>query len=454
MRRGAASTTLRHFGLTSCARVNGRSVHFSQWGASNPDMSERSNNVTELIICDGDRPVQKVADIQKLRAFAILMVLFGHTGLPLPDAVIHGYTGVTLFFVISGYVVTLTIIASTSASFPQGGVVAHLRNFYLRRIFRIMPALLFWTLFIIVTIELLNRLGATLVWDVNAWPREVRWMLSGLYNYHFAASHRGAIFGHFWSLAVEMHFYLFLPVLLLLLRKQAQRIVVCIAGVLLISTVLRRMTNPSEISFLTHTQADGLLMGVLVCIFYSGAHRLSRPAFRRHIRVPQIAKNIVFVGLTTVLFVLPSFVDGVWSPAAKYPFYVLLASVIVLLAQRDTGWVLGGMPRLEKFLAFVGDRSYSLYVCHPILWLGVYSFIFSKYSNSLPPWLGTSAFGLTLQVAVMFAFALFVADLSYRFIELPYLAHGKSTVRGLSTRSGPATRPESNSDGVLFTERK
>ncbi len=374
--------------------------------------------------------MQKLDDIQKLRAFAIIMVLFSHTGLALPDMLIHGYTGVSLFFVISGYVVTLSIIRRLPGRSTLAGKGAFLRDFYIRRIFRIVPVAAFWVLASIVIATGASRMGGN-VWALP-WPTEVKWLLSGGYNYFFAARHAPAMFGHYWSLSVEMHFYLVLPILMLVVRDRRVLATVCALGVVAVSTVARAVTPAASVGFLTHTQADAMLMGVLICLLAVSGKKL---AFMDAIeeRVPALGKNVILLALVGALLWLPSALDGVWAPILRYPVYTILASVVVFLAQRERGWVLGGLRRTGAFFSYLGDRSFSLYVSHPILWVVLYPLIYNRLN--LPEWLGTTWQGLWLQLGVMFIAALGVAELSYRFIEMPYIQYGKSLIANLRQKS-------------------
>jgi len=124
----------------------------------------------------------------------------------------------------------------------------------------------------------------------------------------------------------------------------------------------------------------------------------------------------------------------------KYPVFTVLATLVVYLAQRDTGWVLGGSRWVDRFLEYVGDRSYSLYVCHVLLFSGVYPFLVTKYPVIVPVWLSETGPGVAIQVAVMFALALLVSDLSYRLIELPFIALGKRVVGSLRAADSRGTR--------------
>jgi peptidoglycan/LPS O-acetylase OafA/YrhL len=395
----------------------------------------------------------KLTDLQRLRAVAILMVLFGHTGLALPNPVLHGYTGVSLFFAISGYVVALSIMRRLPEVTPVRDRFdwPFLRDFFTRRVFRIVPVAAVWALISVVVVEGINRLGGTTVWVVP-WPREIRWLLSGMYNYSFAAVRMPAVLGHYWSLAVEMHFYILLPFLMMAIRNRRILAGVCAAAALAVTTVLRMVTPDAMIGFLTHTQADALFAGVLICLM---AAMGLRPAVRstEDVALPMWVKNVVFAVLVGALFYLPSVLDYEWAAIYRYPVFTALAAVAVLLAQRNTGWVFGGVPALGRALSYLGDRSYSLYVCHPILWIGVYPYLIQRYGAGLPGWVRSTAPGIWLQFAGMFIVALVVTELSYQLIEVPYIERGKRLIEIMRKRDDQLTSAAGATDmGTLIGE--
>jgi peptidoglycan/LPS O-acetylase OafA/YrhL len=388
-------------------------------------------------------------------------VLFGHTSLPLADFLRHGYTGVSLFFVISGYVVTLSFLnrfPSTASIFDRR-IALHLRDFFVRRFFRILPVAVGWIFLYLIIGQAINYAGGS-YGTLEQWFKEYKWFFSGFYNYYFAESRAPGLFGQYWSLAVEMQFYCVLPFLLVLFRSKKQRIRLCALAILLVSTVVRMKAPPDLIGLLTHTQADSLFAGVLLCvIFHRDKSEQSEAAPPRIFDVPQPIKNAVSAALLVLLFILPSYFDGVVHPSNKYPIYTALATLIVYLAQRNEGWIFGGMPMVEKVLLFLADRSYSIYVSHVILYTGVFMFLRQHAPDIIPPWHTATDWGLTIQVGYMFLAAFVVSDLSYRFIELPYLNYGKTLIASWRAKEAQsaATKqraPESRAVDASATQRQ
>lgn len=377
-------------------------------------------------------------DVQKLRAVAIIMVLFGHLPYAMPNSLLHGYTGVSLFFVISGFVVAMTFLKSLPSNSDEGSVLRYTRDFYARRVFRIVPVAVIWVAIYFLIAQLI-RLGGGAYGDLARWGREVSWLASGFFNYFFAASHAPGLFGQYWSLAVEMQFYAVLPALLIAFRSPVQRIWLCVISIVGVWTVLRAVTPSDQIGLLTHTQMDALFAGVLLYVIVSMRHApTGGNASPRSSWMVQALKNLVLALIVVALMLLPAKMDGVVEPILKYPTFTVLAFVAVYLAQRDTGWVFGGSKIFDSFLGYVGDRSYSLYVCHVIFFSGVYPFLTQRFPGLVPAWMTTSIHGRIMLTAVMFGIALAMAGLSYRWIELPFISLGKRVVGRWDSRSEAA----------------
>ena len=151
------------------------------------------------------------ADIDGLRAIAVLSVIIFHLD---KNILPGGFVGVDIFFVLSGYLISLYIYEKMA----QGQF--SITEFYRRRIKRIAPAMLAVLLFVLIVSQLL-----LLPKDAKAVSESVIWSLLSMVNIHFYLSQDTSYFAaamdekpllHFWSLAVEEQFYLVWPVILLI----------------------------------------------------------------------------------------------------------------------------------------------------------------------------------------------------------------------------------------------
>jgi peptidoglycan/LPS O-acetylase OafA/YrhL len=171
------------------------------------------------------RPIAKHIDsIDGLRGLSIVFVIFSHAAGMLPAIFRHGTqlgpAGVTIFFVISGYLITSKLLAEKARS----GKIS-LRNFILGRIFRLMPA----SMCLIVTAVILSHLGI-----VKLSGKELIHALTYTMDYIHPAN---ATLEHLWSLSVEEQFYLIWPIALLIAgdRKSTAACVI----VLLLCPIMR-----------------------------------------------------------------------------------------------------------------------------------------------------------------------------------------------------------------------
>jgi len=378
----------------------------------------------------GEAPARKEAkraDIQGLRAIAVVLVVIYHANLPLPA----GFAGVDVFFVISGFVIT--------------GQIERLRltgrfsftSFYARRIRRLLPAMVVMLLVVLVLSFLLQApIGAQ---PNTAGTARAAILLWGNYDIlgstgdYFAA---GAVMNpllHVWSLSVEEQFYLVFPLLLVLTWKLGRRGVrrQMLALGLLTGASLAVSIWFSSADFRIHTypvpdwafyssptRAWEFGVGAMLAVWVaarsargpqrSGAWRgadLDRPALSRLRR--SIPTALGLTGLL-LLVVLNLTVDDktVWpGTAALVP---VAATFLLLLAGTIGG---GPVKRLLSSRPFVvtGDLSYSIYLWHwPLIVM----------ANLVWPESHAPVFAA--------AFSLIPAYLSYRFVEQP-LRHG--TVR-------------------------
>ena len=161
------------------------------------------------------------AEIDGLRALAILPVVFFHAGFQLFEG---GYVGVDIFFVISGYLITSLIIEEISSN------KFSLAHFYERRARRLLPSLFFVILVCLpfaifwMPLENLKEFGGSLI-AVSTFSSNVFfWLQSG----YFDSSVDLKPFIHTWSLAVEEQFYIFFPVFLFFTWQFGLKVIVSI----------------------------------------------------------------------------------------------------------------------------------------------------------------------------------------------------------------------------------
>ncbi|MHB1173384.1 MAG: acyltransferase family protein, partial [Lacisediminihabitans sp.] len=284
-----------------------------------------------------------------LRALAIMAVVAQHAGIP----GVNGYHGVTLFFVISGYLITRLLLQEHAGSGRIG-----LRRFYGRRLARLGPALVVAVL-------------ATWAWlAATNQPFSTYWMgIVGSLTYTTdlmqAISGNAGVSNYYqwsWSLGVEELFYLIWPVSLLLLvkwRRFAWTVALLSAAVIacwvLRALLLANGVDHYRFYFAPDTNADALLLGTLlalVVIRYPN-HRVLRI-------VGRCAGPIGLLALVALVWphgadALAQIDDGALGQAA-----LASAAVVLWMATSPTGWtakVFGVRP-----VVLVGRLSYGIYL--------------------------------------------------------------------------------------------
>ena len=353
------------------------------------------------------RGIQYIPAIDGLRALAVIAVMFYHLGF---SWIPGGFLGVDLFFVISGYVITRMLLDSIAQS---GGL--DLRGFYLARLRRLLPALLFMltTTVIAVGIWAPDTIKRLLVDTPFALTGTINWWLVANEQDYFESIGRPPLLQHTWSLAVEAQFYLIWPLILYFILKKfgkkhipvAALSIAAASGIaLLLVSFSIDAANASKVShvyFGTDTHSIGLFLGAALAVSWIPQNfkvELSRKG-------QDFIDGIGVVGFVGILATF-LFIDA--SNPAMYKIAFPLAGIfgaaiiasIVHPASRFA-------PVLQnKVLLWIGERSYAIYLWH---WV-----IFQVTRPTVD--LAGQAWALySLRILIVFA----LADISLRYIELP-----------------------------------
>ena len=339
--------------------------------------------VTSAQAVDGRWRLGHRRGLDGLRGIAILLVMADHSGIVVASGA--GDQGVTIFFVLSGFLITTLLLEERARS----GRVS-LRRFYWRRALRLLPALAVLLLVVVVMMGLAGR-AEEIAGDVLP-------ALFYVMNWTIVAGNNPGILGHTWSLSVEEQFYLAWPLVLLGLLALGRGRLTWVSGLLiaamLVSIVLRVLLWAGPGGYYrtfvgTDTRMDALAIGCLVAVGFS----------RRPIEVP----GPVMAALAATIPIALWMTDQRFMAAIGFAVTAVAAAGMVAGAASGRGeGILGWRP-----LAYVGLISYGLYLWHRPLMR-----IFTDSGLGGVPW----------AVALMFAISLGLAFLSRRFIEDPFLA--------------------------------
>lgn len=354
-----------------------------------------------------------------VRGLAIVLVLFVHfVGDNTPRGVIersmvrlanYGAWGVDLFFVLSGFLITGILWDSKTK--PH-----YFRNFYVRRTLRIFPlhyaalALLF---VVVPRLPIAYPAGLAEAHQHQEWL----WAYAGNLYLSLRGTWTALPFvGHFWSLAVEEHFYLVWPVVVLLCSRR-RLLAVCV-GCSLFALGLRSVLALSGVSdvalvALTPCRLDALCIGAFLAV---SSRTVGIETLGRHAR-PALLVLASLVLLTTgwnaVIGALPGIVLPVRGSLVALAFGALL--VVTLTSSSDSP--VGRVFR-SPTLRFFGKYSYGLYVFQAIIatW-----FQASDVEGRLTDALRSHALAMVLQAAIGVGASTLLAVLSYELFEKHFL---------------------------------
>ena len=356
-----------------------------------------------------DRTWQRVDGIDLLRGLAIFFVLMNHVNMRLlfahvpytrglPDQLVssliwNGQSGVQIFFVVSGYLITSTSMRRWSS--PQA---LSPRAFYLLRFARIAPLMLL-LLAILCVLHLAHVPGYVVSPKAGGLPRALLAALT--FHINLLEATRDYLPGNWdilWSLSVEEMFYLFFPLAARLLRRKDLLIALLLLFVNTGPFARARAFNPNpvwrEYSYLGGM--DAIALGCLAAMLLAGRH-LSRRAL------------IALVALGSGLLVFSlcfSIRANIWGLGRNGLNMSILAigTCLLIAAAAQSAWQ---APRLLAPLLIAGQRSYEIYLTHMFVVLAFFA-VFVRAGSHLRavPWLFfavlTVAVGLGWLVAVLY----------------------------------------------------
>ncbi|WP_448613870.1 acyltransferase family protein [Modestobacter sp. URMC 112] len=353
---------------------------------------------------DPDRAGHFRGDIQGLRAVAVGLVVAAHL-LGWPRG---GFVGVDVFFVISGFLITGLLLRELERT----GRISF-RDFYVRRVRRILPVALVTLLVTVAAMQLLiggSRAQQTLVEAGFAavFAANVHFAAAG--TDYFAASAPPSPLQHFWSLAVEEQFYVVWPVLLLLVALAAARLArrprpaVAVASAVVVVaslawSVVGTTLSPETAYFSTATRAWELGVGALLAV---GARRIAA------LPVPALTLA-AWTGLLGIAAAALLVTDDTAFPGFAAALPVGGAALLIAGGSRAGRWAPGELFLSHQPFRYVGDVSYSLYLWHWPLFV---------VATALVP-LDSPVSRLALVAA-----ALALAATSYHLVEQPVARSG------------------------------
>ncbi|PAE39097.1 acyltransferase family protein [Bacillus sp. 7884-1] len=341
--------------------------------------------------------------IDGLRAIAVMGVILYHLNIPLFQG---GFSGVTVFFVLSGYLITDIL----RDEWNKNNKINFLR-FMIRRFRRLAPAVL--VMIFIVTLGVMVTNHPSFEKLRSDFLPSILYLTNWWYIFHevsyFDSFGPASPLTHIWSLAIEEQFYLIWPLLMILglpfIKRKRFRVLVILVGVVISAWLMAFLyipgEDPSRVYYGTDTRAFSLLLGAALAFVWP-SQRLSKTLPRHASFVLEIA-GITGLLLMVSLFVITSQFDPFHYQGGMFLLSIITILVVAALAHPAS--------KLAKWLSvkplqWIGIRSYGIYLWHyPIIIL----------TNPIVNTDGLNFWRITLQIVS----TLFISELSYRFVEVP-----------------------------------
>jgi len=346
-----------------------------------------------------------IAALDGIRGLGVILVLFYHYGssaavFGLDNQLLRltgiGWSGVDLFFVLSGFLITGILYDTKTRKH-------YFKNFYARRTLRIFP-LYYVAAITVVLLAVITGYG--LLGGSNP-----LWVFLYAGNFQMAVEGGGSTLDHFWSLAIEEQFYLIWPFVVMSLSRG--RLMVVAAAMVVTAPVIRALMVFNDVPdlavyVLTPARMDGLAMGALIALAIRGplgitplvpwAWRFGAAAMAAFLVVVLIRQDF-------------SNSDPVILTIGISLLTIMYASILVLSLTFRPLRIFMELPVMRWF----GKYSYGLYVWHPIVnMILLHSPLTDRFGiNSYPEALLLLGFALAVSVGVTLA--------SYRFLEFPLL---------------------------------
>ncbi|MCQ4088009.1 acyltransferase family protein [Saccharibacillus sp. JS10] len=339
-----------------------------------------------------------------LRALAVLAVIVYHLHTEWAPG---GLLGVTMFFVLSGYLITDILLSQ----WDRNGKF-DMKDFWIRRAKRLLPAMLvvvfatiLWSLIVDRTRlpAMIGDVPAALLYYSNWWSifHEVS---------YFQSFGPLSPLGHLWSLAVEEQFYIFWPILLgiglILAQKKRAKLALVLAGLafasaLAMAIMYRPGEDPSRVYYGTDTRLFSLLIGAALAVVWP-SRKLKTNISKSATKTLDITATVCLIVIAILIFTSNDY--GTFLYRGGMVLLSLATTILVAALAHPAcrlGRVLGTKP-----LRWIGARSYGLYLWHyPVIVL----------TTPLVNTGGPNMLRIILQLIVSFA----LAALSYRYIEQP-----------------------------------
>lgn len=333
-----------------------------------------------------------IKEIQGLRCWAILMVIFLHLTIIIPPeyrkvyqkivTIFESATGVELLFVIAGFFLMKSLSKYNNKSILE---------FIISKFRRLAPQVYFWV-FITLLLSLftnsqelwlspsvmLQKFFATIIWLRN-------------FNEGAQPTH----LGYFWAISLEFQTFLLFALSYFILGK---RITLIISALLCFVMMFYRWGEQASWVF----RFDPILYGVLT---YCLVEKLEAKSIHQYFYTSRV--NVILASFILILTLSSNQITFINYPNFKTSISALLSSFMLLLALSNNGYFYSKIRILEIVIQWIATRSYALFCCHIVSWLIVKQIFISLHIE----------LSLSMLFWLQISFMILSAELSYRYIE-------------------------------------
>lgn len=368
------------------------------------DERSRFKNIRLLSIMIRIQKRKHVKSLDGVRGLAVILVLITHCTY---GKFLGGWIGVDVFFVLSGYLITSLLQFEYQKTEDLS-----FKNFYIRRVLRLYPALILCVIL------------ANILWSFSGpsafsqGDRMIANLSSIFYFNNIINGTANANLAHLWSLSVEEHFYFIWPLLMyfFFLRLPVKKIFFNLSIIILLVWFFRIYVynhNPTPIEFyhnrlkidayqFTFCKIDSILLGAMISFFYF------KKEDDKFIPNKGGIKHFLF-GLLILLLILISLTIDEKGALMKHGIFVLTnivcVSLIIFALNYHDYFLLS-----NNFMCWFGTRSYGIYLYH----FPVFLLLEKLRINHNTP-------NLLMVTALRLGISLVLAEISYRFMETPIL---------------------------------
>lgn len=367
-------------------------------------------------------------EIEYLRFFAIIAVLLEHLPtlyiwskhqlLQNINKYVEFWPGVDLFFAISGYLIATNLLTHLDSKQPPRQIFRNtIIPFFVKRIFRLLPASWFWMFVILLFSAFYNVSHAFGEFRHNIiYCITIITFSFNVFSGHLLQQGYFPTYGPYWSLSLEEQFYFVAPFILLFMRTSWKVITFSLVAVFLLYIVQQGNWSPN---FRYH----GLIFGVLFAMLKLSLGSKIRPVILER----WYLRYMVNLFLLFSLFAIPATFKG-----SVYLFgsLALISTLLVYIASWDSGFFMS--PDSEKIvsrsMSWIASRSYSIYLAHmPVIYFVQESTvrIMVHYGYAA----GDSYLRSMYMTIVAIGLIFISSELSYRFLEVPLRNKGRKVAR-------------------------